>query len=128
MLNWVYYDPAEPTFITFIHGIEYIIHHQHKPIISTMKIIFKTNKSPLQCFFNTSSADINQTQEYSNFLHTYCDVDHAGYLRDRLSVNSTSHLFNGTIIDWCANNQSVTSQDSSKEETREMYTGVLYQN
>ena len=50
-----------------------------------------------------------QKKEYSNFLHTYCDADHARDLSDRLSVTSTGHLFNGTIIGWCNKKQSETS-------------------
>ena len=43
-----------------------------------------------------------KTKEYSNFIHTYFDVDHARDIADRLSVTSTVHLFNGTLIDWCS--------------------------
>ena len=66
-------------------------------------MFLKTNEIPHQCFFKADDAGINKKQEYSNFLHTYCDEDHARYLSDRLSVTSTAHLFNGTSIEWCVN-------------------------
>ena len=36
-------------------------------------------------FFKAGSADINKTQEYSNFIQTHCDTDHAIDLSDRRS-------------------------------------------
>ena len=69
---------------------------------------------------------MSKNQEYSNLLHTYCDVDHAQDLSESLSVTSADNLLNVTIIDWCANKQSETYRISSNEETRAMYTGVLY--
>ena len=42
-----------------------------------------------------------QNQEYYIFLYIYCDADHARDIYDRISITSTSHLFNVTIIDWC---------------------------
>ena len=59
----------------------------------------KTNDSPLYCFFNTGNSEMNQTQKYSNFLHIYCDANHARYISDMWYVTSTSHLFNSTIKD-----------------------------
>ena len=73
--------PAEPAFIDLKHSIE---------------------ESPPQCYFKLGDAEINKTKEYSNFLHTYCDADHARDISDRCSVTSTVHLLNGTIIACCA--------------------------
>ena len=92
------------------------------------KKIFKNNESPLQCLFKSGKADINQTQKYSNFLHTYFDADHTRNITDRQSVTSTTHIFNSTIVNCCSKKQTKTSWNSSNSETIEMYTGVLDQN
>ena len=90
--------PTEPAFIVLRHGMESIMYHLHEYIIYPRKNNFKSNESLYQYFFKAVSSEINKTQEYSNFLHTYCDADHARDLSDRLSFNSTYNLFNGTII------------------------------
>ena len=43
--------------------MEYLMHHQHEPIMYPINNIFKLNDSPLQCFFNTDSVEMNQTQK-----------------------------------------------------------------
>ena len=81
-----------------------------------------------QCYFKSGNTEISKNKEYFNFLHAYCDSDHAIYIFDRLLVTSTVHIFNGTIMDWCDKKQYGTSRNSSNSETRAMYTGVLDQN
>ena len=41
------------------------------------------------------------------------------------SITSTSHLFNGAVIDRFSSKQSKTSRSSSNTETRAIYTVVL---
>ena len=59
-------------------------------------------------------------KEYTKFLHIYCDADHARDIDDRLSVTSTVHIFNITLIDLCTKKQSKISRNSSNAETRAM--------
>ena len=87
-----------------------------------------TEESTHKCYFKAGDAEISKNKEYSNLLHTYCDADHERDISDRHSVTSSFHLFNSTIIDWCAKKQSETSRSRSNSETRAMYTGVLDQN
>ena len=54
-----------------------------------------------------------KNQEYSNFLHIYCDADHARNISDKHSVTTTVYLFNCILIDWCANKHSEISIISS---------------
>ena len=82
----------------------------------TQEINVKTIEIPHQCFFKAGDAEINKNQEYSNFLHTYCDANNAKDLSDRCSFPSQVHLFNGTLIDWCNNKQYETSRISSNAE------------
>ena len=63
--------------------MEHLIHRNHEPIIYSRKKKIKVNKSPHQYFFKSGSADINKNKEYSHFLHTYCDTDHAQDISDR---------------------------------------------
>ena len=43
--------PEEHAFIAFKHGMKYIIHHPHEPIMYSRKIIHRTDKTPHQCYF-----------------------------------------------------------------------------
>ena len=95
---------TEPTFIALRHGMECLMHNTHEPIMYSRKKIFKLNDILPQCFFKSGSEDIKKTKKYSNFLQTYCDVDHAIYLYGRLSVTSEAHLLNGTVI-YCRTNR-----------------------
>ena len=92
--------PTEPAFLSLRNGMEYLLHHPHEPIIYSRKKIFKLNEILHQYFFGLVSAEINKTQEYCNFLHTYCDTDHARDICDRISIMSIDHLFSVTFIDW----------------------------
>ena len=108
--------------------MEHLIHHPHETIMKPRNKIIRTEYIPLQCYFKAGYAEISKTKEYSKFLHKYCDSDHARDISGRHSVTSTVHLFNGTIIDWCAKKKSETFRRISNAETRAMYTGVLYLN
>ena len=120
--------PKEPALLALRHGMDHLMHHPHEPMMYSIKKSFNKNESPHQCFFKAGDVEINKNQEYSNFLHTYCDSDHARDISDRRSVASTAHLFNGTVIGCSPNKQPDTYISSSNAETRAMYTGVLYQN
>ena len=120
--------PTEPAFLYLKHGMEYIMHHPHKPIMYSRNRIYKTHEIPHKCFFKSGDAEINKNKEYTNLLHTYCDADHAINISDRCSVILTVHLFNGTLIDCCSKKQSENSIVSSNAETRAIHTGVLDSN
>ena len=120
--------PIEPELPALCHVMEYLMHNPHEPIMYSMKNIFKKNESSLQCFFKSGKADINQTQQYSNFLHKYFDADNARDLTDIILVTYTSHLFNGTIVNRCSNKQTKTLRISSNAEERSMYTDVVDKN
>ena len=100
----------------------------HASQTRTHYVIKENKKTPLQYFFKAGNSEIKNTQDYSKFLHTYCIIDNARDLSDRRYVTKTTHLFNGTIIDWCSTNKYGTSRSSTNPETRAMYTGVIYQN
>ena len=94
--------PTDPEFISLRHGKYYLMHHQHEPFMHLRKKIFQINEIALQFFLKSCSAEINQTQGYSKFLHTCCDADRARDISDKISVTPTAHLFNITIADWCS--------------------------
>ena len=100
--------------------------HINPSCIQKIKI-YKRHEIPHHCSFKAGNAEIDKNQEYSNFFHTYYDVDHARNITERRSVTSTVHLFNETIIDWCDKKQYDTPRISSNAETRAIYTGVLDQ-
>ena len=45
-------SPTEPEFIALKHGMEYIIHHPHEPIMYSRKKINRTEEIQNQCYFN----------------------------------------------------------------------------
>ena len=59
-------DPNDPAFLALGHGMEYLMHHQHEPIMYSRKRIFKTNGIPIQCLLKAGRAEIKQTQEYTS--------------------------------------------------------------
>ena len=109
------YSSTGPGSFSLIHGMEYIMHHPHEPIMYSRNQNLKINKSTHQWFFNERSTDIINNQEYYNFLHTYRDTYYARDISDRRFVTSTDHLFNGTIINWCAIKKSKTFRRSSNK-------------
>ena len=64
------------------------------------KNTFKINEIPLQFFFKLGSVEINQTQQYSNFPHTFWYEDYAIDLSAKLYFTSKTRLSNGIVIDW----------------------------
>ena len=101
------------------------MHHPHEPIIYSRKKINKTEDIPHQCYFKAGDPEIRKTKEYSNFLHTYFDADHARDISDRRSITFTFHLLNDTMTDCCAKKKYEIYRSTSNAETRAMYTGVL---
>ena len=91
-------SPTEHVFLALKHGMEYLMHHPYEPIMYSRKNIHITDEIPHQFYFKAGYACTSKKEEYSNFLHTYCDADNSIYMSDRRSVTSTFHLFNGTII------------------------------
>ena len=59
--------------------------------------------------FKPGDAEISKNKEYSNFLRTYFDADHAMDISGIRSVTSIVHLFNGNTIEWFAKKQYETS-------------------
>ena len=103
MLLSVYMNtPTEPDSIALKHGMEYIIHHPHEPIMYSGKKIYKNHERSHQCYLKTGNVEINKNQEYPNFIHTHCNVDHAIYISYIRLVKSKVHLFNGNLIEWSA--------------------------
>ena len=78
------------------------MHNPHEPIAYSRNNMFKTYESPHQCYFKGGDTETNNNEEYPNFLHKYCDADHSRNLSGRRSVTSIVHLFNITLIYWCA--------------------------
>ena len=39
---------TEPAFLSLIHGMEYLMHHPHEPIMHSINKHFKVNNSPHQ--------------------------------------------------------------------------------
>ena len=118
----------ETVLLALCHVMEYLMHRPHEPIMYSRNKIFKTSYSPLQYLFKLYKDEINQNHYYSKFIHSYCDADHPQDITDRLSVISTVHIFNDTIVDWCSMKQKETLRSNSNAETRSMYIGVVYQN
>ena len=118
----------EPAFLDLKYDMVYLMHHPHETIAYSRNKMYKMYEIPHQYILKAGDAEIDKNQEYSNFLHTYCDADHSRDISDRPSVTSTFYIFNGNLIYWCANKQFETSGSSSNADTRSMYTGVLDQN
>ena len=124
-LIWYINALTELQLLTLFHGMQYPIYPHRWLIMYSRKNIFKANESPLQCLFKSGKSGINQTQQYSNFIHTYCDTDRARDSTYRHSVIYNSRLFNGTIVDWCSNKKNQTLWSSSNANKISMYTDVL---
>ena len=75
--------PTEPELLSIRHGMEYLMHHPHKNIMYPKKKMFKTNDIPHQCFLKGDNSEINKNNEYSNFIHIYCDADNSIDLSER---------------------------------------------
>ena len=55
--------PIEPDFFALKHGMEYLIHHTHEPIMYLRKKIYKTHKSPTNV---TSNQGMHKSSKNSN--------------------------------------------------------------
>ena len=53
---------TEPVFLALRHGMEYLTHRPHEPIMYSINKIFKINERPYQYFVKEGSAEINKTQ------------------------------------------------------------------
>ena len=88
---------TEPVFISLRYAMEYITRHPHEPIIYSRDKFLKLNEIPNQCLFKAGSAEIKKTQEYSKFLHKYCNTYHAdisltgSLLPQRLAYSMTQY-------------------------------------
>ena len=85
---------TEPVFLALKHGIEYIMHHTHEPIMYFIEL----KRALTNITSKAEYAEIRKNNEYSNLLFTYFDADHARGISEIISVTSTVHLFNGTIV------------------------------
>ena len=48
--------PKEPAFLALKHGIEYLIHHPHEPIMYLRNKMHRTEYIPHQCYFKARYA------------------------------------------------------------------------
>ena len=55
--------PIEPAFLALKHGVEYLMHHPHKPIMYSRNKNHRTEESPHQCYFKVGYAEISKTKE-----------------------------------------------------------------
>ena len=94
--------PTKPDLLALKYGMEYLMHHPHELIMYSRNKMYKTHERPHQCYFKAGDAEINKNQEYSNYLHTNCDSDHAIYIADKRRVTQTVYLFNDILIYWRA--------------------------
>ena len=65
-------SPEEHTFINIKHGIEYLIHHPHEPIMYPGKKIHKTEERHHQCYFkaeDTVGKQLFTTFGKSDLIH-----------------------------------------------------------
>ena len=54
---------TEPAFLALKHGMEYLMHHPHEPIMHPRKKIHRTEESPHQCYFKAGDVEISRTKE-----------------------------------------------------------------
>ena len=52
--------PTEPAFLATKHGMEYLIHHTHEPIMYSRNKIHKNEEIPHQCYFKAVYAEISK--------------------------------------------------------------------
>ena len=55
--------PTEPVFMALKHGMEYIMHHPHEPIMYSRKKIHKAEDSPDHFYFKSVDAEISKAKE-----------------------------------------------------------------
>ena len=54
--------PTEPEFVALKHGMEYLIHHTHEPIMYSRNKIHKNEEIPHQCYFKAGYAEISKNK------------------------------------------------------------------
>ena len=52
--------PIEPNFLALKHGMEYLMHHPHEPIMYSRNKIHRTDKIPHQCYFKAGYLEIRK--------------------------------------------------------------------
>ena len=117
--------PTLPAFQVLHQAMEYLYHHPHVPIMYPRKPLCR--KRQLECHFKRGTAEY-KTNPYISFIDNYNDGDLARDLRDRRSVTSTVHLFNGVIVDWQSKKQRDSTANTSGSETRSLYHGMQRSN
>ena len=55
--------PTEPAFIYLKHGMEYLMNHQHEPIMYPIKKIHRTEEIPHKCYFKAGYAETRKNKE-----------------------------------------------------------------
>ena len=53
----------KPAYIALKHGIEYLMHHPHEPIMYLIKKIHKTEEISHQCYFKAGDVEMRKTKE-----------------------------------------------------------------
>ena len=53
--------PIEPAFFDIKHGMEYLMHHTHEPIMQSRPKFYKTHEIPHQCFFKEGDSEIKKS-------------------------------------------------------------------
>ena len=61
-------SPTQPEFIAIRHGMEYLMHQPHEPIIYSTKNILKLNEIPNQFFFKAGSEEVKNIRNTKNFF------------------------------------------------------------
>ena len=73
----------DPALLALWHGMEYLMNHPHEPILYSRNNISKLNAILLKYFLKSIKDYIKQSQQYSNFIHMYCDAYHKRDLNDK---------------------------------------------
>ena len=55
-------EPTEPGLLDPKHGMKYLMHHPHEPIMYSRKKIHRTEEIPHQCYFKSGDAEIRKTK------------------------------------------------------------------
>ena len=67
--------PTEPAFLALKHGMEYLMHHTHEPIVYSRKKIYKTDEIPHQCYFKAGDSEIKKIRNIpTSFIHILTQI------------------------------------------------------
>ena len=61
-------SPTEPAFIDLKHGMEYLMHHTHEPIMYSRKKIIELKRAPINV---TSNQEMQKSTKISNTLTSF---------------------------------------------------------